>query len=174
MTDHQWVSETTERYYKEIYCYCRRHVKFEDTAYELTQTVFLRFCEQYRTVERSTVRAWLYRVAKNVCADHYRAEYRTQEWSTGIPVDQFEDIFAQTDAALAQVEFSDALSALLENLTAEERELFIDRFQRGLSYDTLAEQQKLSPSAIRKRCSRLHKKLVKYAKLLFFLLIYAR
>ena len=57
---------------------------------------------------------------------------------------------------------------------AEERELFIDRFQRGLSYDTLAEQQKLSPSAIRKRCSRMHKKLVKYAKLLFFLLIYAR
>ena len=45
MTDHRWVSDTTERYYEEIYCCCRRHVKTDDMAYELTQTGFLRFCE---------------------------------------------------------------------------------------------------------------------------------
>jgi len=174
MADHRWVSDTTEQYYKEIYCYCRRHVNTDDTAYELTQTVFLRFCEQYRTVDRATVRAWLYRVAKNVCADHYRAKYRDQQWNTDIPVDQCEDIFAQTDAALAQVEFSDALSVLLEKLTDEERALFIDRFQRGLSYDMLADHQKTTLSAVRKRCSRMHKKLVKYAKLLFSLLCMAK
>ncbi len=170
MTDHRWISDTTAKYYKEIYCYCRRHVKTEDTAYELTQTVFLRFCEQYRTVARETVRAWLYRVAKNVCADHYRAEYRDREWSTDIPVEQCEDLLFQTDAAMGQVEFLDALTELLEKLTDEERALFVDRFQRGLSYDVLADQQKTTPSAVRKRCSRMHKKLVKYAKLLFFLL----
>ena len=167
MTDHQWVSETTEQYYKEIYCYCRRHVRYEDTAYELTQSVFLRFCEQYRTVDRACVRAWLYRVAKNVCADHYREVYRTREWSTDIPPEQCEDALVQTDSALAQVEFMTAVSALLEKLTESERALFSDRYEKGLSYAALAEQQETTPSTIRKRVSRLHKKLVKYAKLLF-------
>ena len=167
MTDHQWVNETTEQYYKEIYCYCRRHVSHEDTAYELTQTVFLRFCEQYRTVDRASVRAWLYRVAKNICADHYREVYRTREWSTDIPPEQCEDGFAQIDNALVQVEFMTAVSSLLEKLTESERELFSDRYEKGLSYTTLAEQQKTTPSTVRKRVSRLHKKLVKYMKLLF-------
>ena len=164
MTDHRWVSDTTERYYKEIYCYCRRHVTSEDTAYELTQTVFLRFCEQYRTVERKTVRAWLYRVAKNVCADHYRAEYRTQEWSSGVPVEECEDALAKTDAALEHMEFCDAMAELLGKLTDAERQLFFDRYQRGLSYDAIAEQNGITPTAVRKRCSRMHKKLVKYGK----------
>ncbi len=167
MTDYRWVSDTTERYYKEIYCYCRRHVRTEDTAYELTQTVFLRFCEQYRTVERATVRAWLYRVAKNVCADHYRGEYRAQEWSTDVPVEQCEDAFAKADAALEHVEFCDAVSVLLGNLTDAERQLFYDRYQRGLSYDALSAQYGITPSTVRKRCSRMHKKLKKYAKQLF-------
>lgn len=167
MTDYRWVSDTTERYYKEIYCYCRRHVRTEDTAYELTQTVFLRFCEQYRTVERATVRAWLYRVAKNVCADHYRGEYRAQEWNAGVPVEQCEDAFAITDATLEHVEFCDAMAELLAKLTEEERQLFYDRYQRGLSYDALSAQYGITSSAVRKRCSRMHKKLKKYAKLLF-------
>ena len=166
MTDHRWLGETTERYYKEIYCYCRRHVNTDDTAYELTQTVFLRLCENYREVERASVRAWLYRVAKNVCADHYRQTYRTQEWNTDIPVDECEDALVRSDAAIAQIEFSDALAELLAHLTESERELVCDRYQRGLSYEELAEQMQMHPAAVRKRCSRMQKKLMKYIRLL--------
>ena len=167
MSDHRWLSDTVERYYREIYCYCRRHVNTDDAAYELTQTVFLRLCERYQTVERANVRAWLYRVAKNVCADHYREVYREKQWSTDMPVDQCGDVFTRTDAALSQVEFSDALSELLKTLTEEERQLFLDRFDRGLSYDALADQHKTSSATIRKRYSRLNQKLVKYIKLFF-------
>lgn len=167
MTDHRWLGDTTERYYREIYCYCRRHVDTDDTAYELTQTVFLRLCECYRTVDRATVRAWLYRVAKNVCADHYREVYRIKQWGTEIPEEQYGDMLAQTDQRLADVEFSDALSELLDRLTESEREMFCDRYQRGISYKTMAEQQNTSPATIRKRYSRLNQKLVKYIKLFF-------
>lgn len=166
MTDHCWLGDTTERYYREIYCYCRRHVDTDDTAYELTQTVFLRLCENYRTVERDRVRAWLYRVAKNVCADHYRQTYRAKEWSTDIPVDECADTFSRTDDAIAQIEFDDALSEMLAYLTESERALFCDRYQRGLSYEALAEQLQTTPSTVRKRCSRMQKKLMKYIRLL--------
>ena len=169
MTDRYWLHDTTERYYKEIYCYCRRHVDDDDTAYELTQTVFLRLCEHYRTVDRANVRAWLYRVAKNVCADHYREAYRKKEWSTDIPVEQYEDVPARTDTDIAELELADALSDLLSKLTDAERELFCDRYLRGVPYEVLAEQRHMTPTAVRKRCSRIHKKLLKYIKLLFLL-----
>ncbi|MBR5871274.1 MAG: sigma-70 family RNA polymerase sigma factor [Clostridia bacterium] len=169
MTDRNWINDTTERHYKEIYCYCRRHVSTDDTAYELTQSVFLRLCENYRTIDRTSVRAWLYRVAKNVCADHYREAYRTKEWSTDMPVEDCADVFAQSDTNIADMEFADALSDLLSRLTDAERELFCDRYQRGISYEMLAEQRKMTPAAVRKRCSRIHKKLMKHIKLLFLI-----
>ena len=86
-----------------------------------------------------------------------------------MPVEECADVLAQSDAGLAQMEFADALSDLLSKLTDAERELFCDRYQRGLSYEELAEQRKMTPAAVRKRCSRIHKKLMKYIKLLFLI-----
>ena len=84
-------------------------------------------------------------------------------------VEQYEDVPTRTDTDIAELELADALSDLLSKLTDAERELFCDRYLRGVPYEVLAEQRHMTPTAVRKRCSRIHKKLLKYIKLLFLL-----
>lgn len=62
-----------ERYYAAILRYCARHAPDAATAEDLTQEVFLRLCSRldaYR--ETGQFRAYLYRIAYNLCVDAAR------------------------------------------------------------------------------------------------------
>ena len=62
-----------ERYYAAILRYCARHASDAATAEDLTQEVFLRLCSRldaYR--ETGQFRAYLYRIAYNLCVDAAR------------------------------------------------------------------------------------------------------
>ena len=170
MADRRWLEDVTERYYKEIYCYCRRHVDTDDLAYELTQSVFLRLCEQYRTVDRERVRAWLYRVACHLCADYYRAEYRRREWTAPMPP-ELADHAPTAEEGFCAVETADAVTVLLSRLNESDQQLFDERYRQSLTYEEIAQRRNTTAAAIRKRISRMRRKLQKLAQQLLFVLI---
>lgn len=169
--DRRWISDVTEHYYQEIYCYCRRHVDTDDMAYEVTQSVFLRFCEQYRSVDRRYVRAWLYRVAYHLCADYYRAEYKRREWMAPMPPDLEDPAYLTEDRGMTETELTDAVSYLLSCLSESERVLFCERYQLHLPYEDMAQRRNTTAAAVRKRVSRMRSKLKRLAHRLFSVLL---
>jgi RNA polymerase sigma-70 factor (ECF subfamily) len=63
-----------ERYHKRIFNFLGRMTMDRDLAEDLTQNVFLRLI-RYRTSFKDGARfqAWIFQVARNVFADHYKA-----------------------------------------------------------------------------------------------------
>ena len=161
--------------YDAIYSFCRRRVDSDDTAYEITQTVFLAFLEGYSSIGDNGHRQWLFNVAKNKIADHYRAKnkiadhYRAKKTEVdnristelddekmGLVDDPFEKLTAQ--------DFEKHMSSIMQDLTSDEKELCADLRKynnKEIGYAEIAEKNSVTEAAMRKRISRLKAKITK-------------
>lgn len=118
-----------ERYYAAILRYCARHTPDAATAEDLTQEVFLRLCSRldaYR--ETGQFRAYLYRIAYNLCVDAAR-----RPAPTPLP-----DALPDAADPFAAVEAADEASRLLAKLPPAQREVLLLHCGEGLRFREIA------------------------------------
>lgn len=151
--------------YDAIYSFCRRRVDSDDIAYEITQTVFLAFLESYSSIGDNGHRQWLFNVAKNKIADHYRAKKTVvdnristelDDEKMGLVDDPFERLTAK--------DFEKHMSSIMQDLTSDEKELCADLRKynnKEIGYADIAEKNSVTEAAMRKRISRLKAKITK-------------
>ncbi|MBE6542260.1 MAG: sigma-70 family RNA polymerase sigma factor [Ruminococcaceae bacterium] len=155
----------TEEYYDEIYIYCRRRVRTDQIAEDITQEVFLALSERFKTIGKSAVRMWLYRTAAHKVDDHYRDSYKDKEYLRDVEIEDLEEdepaLIYDQFAELSEEEIDEAVEVILENLPPDDRLLYHDRYIAKLSCKELAKKHKLTDSVARKRLSRLHNKVTK-------------
>ena len=151
--------------YDAIYSFCRRRVDSDDTAYEITQTVFLAFLESYSSIEDNGHRQWLFNVAKNKIADYYRA--KKTEFNNRISAELDDEKMELDDdpfEKLTAKNFEKHLNSIMQELTPDERELCADLQKYNndeIGYADIAEKNSVSEAAMRKRISRLKAKITK-------------
>jgi len=135
-----------ERHHIAIYRYLLRMIGSRERAEELTQEVFLRALKAADSYEeRSSERAWLFRIAHNLRLDEARHARRTPPMSA---VDDAEP------SAPAQQALRVSLLQALAMLPDEEREAFVLAEVVGLSYVEIAEACAATTAAIRSRIYR--------------------
>ena len=151
--DMRALDELISGYYPEILSYCRRHAPSglgEDAAQE-TFLRAVRHLEAY--VHRGHFRAWLYKIASNVCADFWRGAREGAELS---------DLY-QTDPGFEQAELAADLASALSALDSGQREVIELRYIQGL---TLRECAEVLSIPLRTAQSRSRAGLKKLKKLL--------
>jgi RNA polymerase sigma-70 factor (ECF subfamily) len=135
-------------YSRRLFLYLCRAVGQVETARDLTQDVFVRLSRSHVPPgPDEAVRAWLFRIARNLAIDHNRSVKRHGESPLTLDDPAFPRRAASQDVSAAVNQALDALEGL-------DRDVFLLREVGGLSWDEIAAACDLSPGAVRSRIHR--------------------
>jgi len=147
----QRISEAIARDEPRLRNFIRRRVADQSEAEDILQDVFYELVEAYRMMKPvEQVTAWLFRVARNRIIDLFRWKNREALRSGPNPVSEngeanaLEELLpspdAGPDAAYARKVLMEELEDALDELPAEQRDVFIDHELLGYSFKELAEK----------------------------------
>lgn len=145
-----------EHHHGRILAFCLQRLRNREEAEDAAQQTFLKAFGAMRGGFRPTVeRAWLYRIAENVCADRGRANGRRvrHEATDGAA------ILEMTPARDSQA--IEGLDEALAELTPAQRQALLLREWQGLSYREIASELELSQSAVETLLFRARRSLAK-------------
>jgi RNA polymerase sigma factor (sigma-70 family) len=162
------ISDVIQREGRRLFQFIRKRVDDQGDAEDILQDVFFELTEAYRLMKPvEQVGAWLYRVARNRIIDRFRKK-RPEAFSEGASSASEEDSLrleellpsqdGGPEAAYARGVLLEELDAALEELPAEQRDVFVAHEIDGRSFKELAEKTGLSINTLlsRKRYAVLH------------------
>ena len=165
----QRISDAVAREQSRLRNFIRRRVADPGDAEDILQDVFYELVEAYRMMKPvEQVTAWLFRVARNRVTDLFRRRSReTARTDPGRVLADGEELLleevlpspeAGPDAAYARSVLLDELDHALEELPAEQREVFVAHELMGYSFKELSAQTGVSVNTLlsRKRYAVLH------------------
>lgn len=144
-------------YGEELYRFCRQFTGDAQLAEDLRQVVFIQAFEELPELSsRSTLRAWLYGIARHRCLDACKGRNR---WRKRFQLTEALPEAAASDAPdpaseLDQPVLARALAHCLEKLDLEQRMLVLMRCRDGLSYTELAETFRAQAATLQARVAR--------------------
>lgn len=136
--DLEKVSELFNRYHKQLYNFFVKLSFDRELAHDLTQSVFLRAMKYRKTFkEGHQFRAWIYQMARNLYADHYR-KYNIRV-SDHYTVEEVASRIGAVDERIVADEREKLLYLALYKLAPAQREvLILTRFQQ-MKYEEVAQ-----------------------------------
>jgi RNA polymerase sigma-70 factor (ECF subfamily) len=131
---------------------CLRHLRSDASADDVVQETFLRLVRGADRIERGfNVRAWLHRVAANLCIDLLRAQRRSpgiEDDGTVMRTLPTQDRTDQPEAAFEITWMRETVTRVAEAMPPRQRAALVLRELEGLSYNAIAEVLGLSPGAV--------------------------
>jgi RNA polymerase sigma-70 factor (ECF subfamily) len=118
-----------------------------DRARDVVQDTFVRLCRQDPAKVEVQLKAWLFTVCRNRALDVLRKEKRSEPLEE-IQWQKVAGPGLQPDERLEMQERMAQLNSFLNDLTKNQREVIILKFQQGLSYQEIHKITNLSTSNI--------------------------
>ena len=158
----QRISDAVRKDYPGLRAFIRKRVADQSDAEDILQEVFFELVEAYRLMKPvEQVTAWLFRVARNRITDLFRRRTREAQVTEPAKINEHGEQLlldellpspdAGPDAAYARGVLVEALDDALEELPAEQREVFIAHELMGYSFKELAEQSGTSVNTLLSR-----------------------
>jgi RNA polymerase sigma-70 factor, ECF subfamily len=131
-----------ERHSARIHAFCLRRLGTREEADDAVQQTYLKaFASVRGGVVPAFEKAWLYRIAENVCTDRLRSATRRRLHET-------EPEALAVVAAPPRVPELDGIGDALAELTEQQRRVLLLREWQGLSYREIGRELSLSQSAV--------------------------
>src|SRR6516225_7163046 len=163
------ISEAISRDESRLREFIRKRVSEPGDAEDILQDVFYELVEAYRMMKPvEQVTAWLFQVARNRIIGLFRRKMReaqrtgsatfTEDSEALLPEDLLPSPDAGPEAAYARTVLIEELDDALDELSEEQREVFIAHELMGFSFKELAEQSGVSVNTLlsRKHYAVLH------------------
>ncbi len=145
-----------------LYGYLYHKVGTPQDAEDICQEAFLRAFKNIKKFQgKASFKNWLFQIAKNIIADHWKAHYK----GNTILVDDFFELpdspsydIDNEEEVKDQVEAEDTLKKILDDLSDDYRAVLELRFLRGYSLQETADELGISLSNAKVRQFRAIKK----------------
>ena len=138
-----------EQYFPPVYQFIRLRINEREQARDIAADVFLDFFMALRSnrAPHTSLRAWLFRVARNKVYDHYGKQKQ-------FPSDTLEDWVPASSEDEPELQYLRSMRVehvrrAMNMLVAEQQEVLILRFGQGLSLQETADLMDKSTSAIK-------------------------
>lgn len=137
-------------YIDRVYRFVFFRVGDEHTAEDLSAQVFMKAWENLERYEARGLPfgAWLFRIARNLVIDHYRARRDTASLDD-VPPQQLAGRAEELDEAVANRLEASRLQQALAALTDDQRTVLVLKFIEGYSTEEIAEQLGKQQGAVR-------------------------
>jgi RNA polymerase sigma-70 factor (ECF subfamily) len=166
------LNELARRYHTAVLRVCVSLLGSRDVD-DLVQDIFIKILRRLDTFAgRSALFTWMYEITVNHCRDELRRRKRKRWFSLqNLPAETVEEIKADEISASEHLETEELhahLHAALKQLEPKYRELIVLRDLEGLSYEEIAQIQKLDEKLVKSRLYQarqaLAQKMKKYAE----------
>lgn len=166
------LNELVRRYHTAVLRVCVSLLGSRDVD-DLVQDIFIKILRRLDTFAgRSALFTWMYEITVNHCRDELRRRKRKRWFSLqSLPAETVEKIKADEVLASEHLETEELhahLHAALKQLEPKYRELIVLRDLEGLSYEEIAQIQKLDEKLVKSRLYQarqaLAEKMKKYAE----------
>ena len=155
------LAEIEKRYGAELRLFCRRMIDDEHGAEDIVQGVLASCCQQPADkLPTSSVRGWLYHIARNRCIDHRRrrhdhagAEARGKR-AAQPSFDAARDPLTTPAAKALKRDRAERVQAVLHELDEDLREVIVMKYLQELSRDEIAEALGLTVAGVKDRLAR--------------------
>ena len=159
------ISSTIKTYSRQLLGFIKQRVATNEDAEDILQDVFYQFADNEEPITQVT--GWLYKVARNKITDSYRKQ-KLPLIEDLQPAGSSEEGFDWKEIMLATDDtpetsyirnlFWDELQAALDELPAEQREVFVLNEMEGIPFKDIAEETGVSVATLisRKRYAVLH------------------
>jgi RNA polymerase sigma-70 factor (ECF subfamily) len=148
-----------ERHSDRVFAFCIRRLSNRPEAEDAVQNTFL---NAFRALQRGVVplneKAWLFKIAENVCLETHRSNGRRQAHELGHDPDVLDRVAARD----GDTETARALRQALGALPASQRRALLLREWRGLSYREIAGQLGTSVAAVETLIFRARKSVARH------------
>jgi len=152
-----------QQHFEAIFKFCFRFLRSRESALDITQESFVKYYERMNQQGKGieNTKAWLYKVAGNLCLNVLNSKSRQNEIETLVQRNYVETI--TPESILIRDENADLVSSILGQLKPESR-LLILMYQDGLSYREMSEVTGISINSIGKTLWRIIEKISKTIK----------
>ena len=153
----EYLDLLIERHYDGIFRFCLCKTGNREAAYDCAQETFLhllRYLEAY--TEQKKFKAWLYRIASNVCMDYFRKEARAPAGEEAL------ETLWKEDAGFEQIEHRELVGTALNQLSENQRETIVLYFFHGFKLREIAEITDAKMSTVKSRFRQGMEKLKAY------------
>ncbi|MFK7772646.1 MAG: RNA polymerase sigma factor [Saprospiraceae bacterium] len=161
--DNASFGELYNRYYNNLFAYCKKITGEREDAYDITTNTFIKASEKISQLSSPELfPSWLFRIAHNMCMDNGKAvqknrcvaiddQFNVADTSTDI------EILMEKEAMLNQLEM------LMDNLDLNEKEILVEKYLNKKSIAELQKIYNISASAIKMRLARARNKVAEMA-----------
>lgn len=147
-----------ERYFPRVYRYCLRRVESDEVAEDLTSLIFTRAMTGLENFAGGSVAAWLFRIAHNVVANHYRSRHPQVSFERH-EIDLPDEELDEPIEGLVMAEQHDLIRELVKGLPDDQQELLALKIGGGLTAEEMGVVLGKSAGAVRVELHRVIKRL---------------
>lgn len=146
-SDPEAIGEIYDRYAKPLYSYLLKRSGHKETAEDLVTLCFMKLLESAPNLEWRgvPVGAWIYRVASNALADHWRSSAVRKSTSLDDDDEGWDPPAPDDTAWLAEMSIeADRLKEAINQLSKRDQEVLTLKFYAGLATEEVALELSIS------------------------------